>query len=200
MLLQSVREPFDRPEYVHEAKRDGCRLLVFVGETIRLQTRHLRFVQNQFPEIVEACSILPPGTVLDGELVVFEHGRPSFPAIRRRIATTTPHRVAALAAKHPATFLGFDLLYYRDAPMIDLPLEQRRHQLLTLPSCDRISYPEHFDSGTALYEAVMEQGLEGIVAKRRDSLYHPGKRSRAWLKCKPPGYDAERFRKSKRYA
>ena len=193
MLLMPVREPFDSPEYAYEVKWDGMRLLAFTEEPVRLQTRRLRSVQTQFPEVVEACAGLPEGTVLDGELVVFRNERPDFESLRQRIATHAPRKVARLASDLPATFLGFDLLYLAGESLMGLPLKERRKLLLQLRPYGGLTFPDHFDSGTALFEAVQEQGLEGIVAKRRDSQYMPGRRCRSWMKCKQPGYDLERF-------
>ncbi|WP_303901046.1 ATP-dependent DNA ligase [Thiohalomonas denitrificans] len=194
MLLSAAPEPFDSPAHLFEIKWDGIRCIGHVGEAVCLQTRRLHTVTAQFPEVAEALRQFPEGTVLDGELVVFEGGRPSFEAVRRRIAMRNPQKILHTATDRPTTFMVFDLLYLAGSPMMALPLEERRRHLLELePEDGPVCIPEHFDSGTALYVAAIGQGLEGIVAKRRDSRYTPGRRSPAWVKCKPPDYDSGRF-------
>lgn len=192
MLLQPIWAPFDREGYAYELKWDGMRLITFTTDGgVRLQTRNLNFVQARFPEVAAQLASLPAGTVLDGELVVFRDGRPWFGGISRRLLTTTPSAVARLATALPATFIPFDCLFLEGECLYEQPLVERRRRLEGVAS-GILTLGEWFPSGTALFEAAVDAGLEGVVAKRLDAPYRPGARSGAWLKCKQPGYDRHR--------
>jgi bifunctional non-homologous end joining protein LigD len=125
--------------------------------------------------------------VLDGEIVAMdEHGRPSFEALQARMHVTNAAQVRRLTTQVPATFLAFDVIYLDGRSLIDEPYSERRRTLESLelagPSWQT---PPHFDGGgDAILAASQQQGLEGVLAKRLDSRYYPGKRSDCWLKIK----------------
>ena len=178
-------------EWVHEVKWDGMRLLVEVGDdpggsraggTVRAYSRTGNEVGAAFPELAGLGS-LPPGTVLDGEAVALVDGRPAFGALVERIHVRDARRVERLAAAAPVTFVVFDLLRYAGARLIDEPWSRRREVLESLPLDPAVAIlSATHDDGESLLEAVRAQELEGIVSKRRASRYHPGTRSRDWLK------------------
>src|SRR5690606_4682262 len=110
-----------------------------------------------------------PGWTFDGEVVAFDgDGRPRFSLIQMG---------------WPATYVVFDVLHSPDGPLVQVPFEERRQQLasLELPPEIVVERPIR-QEGRALYQAVPEQGMEGIVAKRAGSPYQPGRRSPAWRK------------------
>jgi bifunctional non-homologous end joining protein LigD len=125
--------------------------------------------------------------VLDGEIVAMdEHGRPSFEALQARMHVTNPAQVRRLTTQVPATFLAFDVLYLDGHSLLDEPYVERRRILESLelagPSWQT---PPHFQGdGDAVLAASKDQGLEGVIAKRLDCRYLPGKRSDTWLKIK----------------
>ena len=134
-----------------------------------------------------ATDALPARTaLLDGELVATDpEGRPSFGLLQQRMHVTTPVEVAARAAEVPIAYVVFDLLHLDGHHLCDVPLTDRRRlldQVLEPGPRWRVS-PLH-DDGPALLEAATTRGLEGVVAKRLDSRYEPGKRTRTWLKVK----------------
>jgi DNA ligase D-like protein (predicted ligase) len=183
MQPEPAEAPFSNNEYFFEVKWDGLRCLLFVGPDggVRLQDRALRDVTYQFPEFGNLGGQLPPGTVLDGALVVTDgEGRPETGALRRRLAGP------AGEDQRPAAFLAFDLLYLEGRPMLRKPLYQRKKQLHKVVGSGRHLYaPKHIEAeGVELYEACLEQGLEGMMAKHRQSLYVPGQRSPFWLQVK----------------
>ncbi len=200
MLLRSTPQPFDRDDYTYELKLDGIRLLSFTEARgrVTLQTRKLNWVHDRFPDVVRELELLPAGTVLDGELVAFRDGRPWFGGIARRLLTTTPSAVERIARVIPATFVPFDLLFLDGECLYDRPLYERRGLLEEAIAGTGLALGEWFPSGSALYAAVLEADLEGIVAKRLDSRYRPGARSASWVKCKRPGYDRDRGHLSRR--
>jgi bifunctional non-homologous end joining protein LigD len=125
--------------------------------------------------------------VLDGEIVTFdEQGRPSFELLQRRMHVSSPSAVRRLMSSHPVVYAIFDLLFLDGHSLVDLPYTERRVQLESLDLGGRAwRVPTaHAGEGAALLEATAEQGLEGIMAKRLDSAYEPGRRSGAWLKIK----------------
>jgi DNA ligase D-like protein (predicted ligase) len=163
-------------EWLWEIKFDGYRsLAVKSGTGVTLFSRRRKFLNRQFPYIVEALADLPAGTVIDGELVAIdESGRPNFNLLQNFGAETS--RIQ---------YYVFDLLCLKGHDLIRLPLIERRGLLksLVVVKDKRISIADYFEASPKdLLSAVREQGLEGIIGKRKDSVYQPGKRSGAWIK------------------
>ncbi len=189
MLAQSAEAPFDSEQHLFEIKWDGIRCLAFIdGGHVRLQSRQLTEMTFQFPEL--AClKRLPSGTILDGELVVLQEGRPSLRQIQRRTFLQNRARIQCLSQRTPVTYLVFDLLYLKGEPLLAAPLHHRRAALQRL--IQRTTLPGVLISeavaerGCQLFAQVAGLGLEGVMAKRLDSRYLPGKRSRYWFKIKP---------------
>lgn len=191
MLARLHAKAFSNPGYLFELKYDGHRLLVGkTGERVELLTRNGREVSRSFPEIVRAVAALPAGDlVLDGELVVLgEDARPDFPALQRRALKTGPRDVERAAVESPASLVAFDLPALEGYDLRPLPLAVRKRFLRrVLPAEGPVAYADHVEErGEELYAEIRRRGLEGMVAKRADSVYHGG-RSSAWLKVKIPG-------------
>lgn len=187
MLMSAAHCPPDRADFAYEVKWDGIRCIAFIDGDVRLQTRTLRPITGRFPEVAAGLSTLPAGTVLDGELVVFDKSGPDFERLRRRLIQSDPRKLARAVWTEPAVFMAFDLLYESGRPLLHVPFETRhRHLLDTVHEGDHLALSPLFEDGPSLFAAVCRQGLEGIVAKRRDSFYFPGKRACAWVKCKAP--------------
>ncbi|MGZ8694393.1 MAG: DNA ligase D [Gaiellaceae bacterium] len=168
--------------WLYEVKWDGYRALarLAAGEGVTLTSRRGNDLTSRFPSVASALprAVRSPDCVLDGEVCALdEQGRASFSAMQQGKAGT------------PIVLYVFDVLEIEGEPVIDLPLTERRERLDAL--LDRrnrtIRLSETFDDGEALYHAAEEQELEGIVAKRAESRYLPGKRNRDWLKIKTHG-------------
>lgn len=163
-------------EWVWEIKLDGYRALaVKSGKDIALFSRREKSLNNKFPYIAEALADLPDGTVVDGELVgLDDSGRPEFNLLQNfRGEASRIH------------YYIFDLLCCNDRDLTHLPLVERRALLksLVLISDKRVRISDYVEAGAGdLVAAVREQQLEGIVGKRKNSLYEPGQRSGAWIK------------------
>jgi bifunctional non-homologous end joining protein LigD len=165
------------PDWLYEAKFDGYRALALKdGTKVRILSRRGNDLTSDYPAVVAAVAALPAKqTVLDGEIVAFdEEGRPSFQQLQHRRAKGTAIR-----------YFAFDLLHLNGKELLKESLDRRRAQLAKLLRGSAIEFSEHLP-GTPdeIVQAVAEVGLEGVVAKRRDSTYEPGIRSRAWLKFK----------------
>jgi DNA ligase D-like protein (predicted ligase) len=163
-------------EWIWEIKLDGYRALaVKSGIGVTLFSRRRKSLNKQFPYIVEALADLPAGTVVDGEVVAIDDsGRPDFNLLQNfRAEASRIH------------YYVFDLLCWGDRDLTRLPLVERRVLLksLVVVRDKRIRTEEYVEAAPKdLIAAVREQGLEGIIGKRKDSLYQPGKRSGAWIK------------------
>ena len=189
MLAITADEPFDSPQFTYEAKWDGVRTLAFVdGGEVRLQTRNLLDCTKQYPEAHGAAEALTGGyqAILDGEVVAFdEKGVPSFQRLQPRMHQRDEGAVSRLRKSVPVVYEVFDILYLDGEDLTHRPLRDRRQRLeAALEPMGAIRLSEGFPgTGVALFKAVQEQGLEGIVAKRLDAPYVSG-RSAAWVKVK----------------
>ena len=164
------------PQWVYEIKLDGYRAVaVKTGGKVTLYSRNQKPLNKRFPHIVEGLADLPDETVIDGEIVALDFaGRPDFNLLQN-------FREAA----SQIVYYAFDLLVYQNRDLTRLPLKERRELMfsaLKLRS-NRIFASEFFEvSAQIMLQSAKEQGLEGIVGKRSDSLYEPGKRSGFWVK------------------
>src|ERR1700674_788318 len=184
MQAASAEAPFSSPDYLFEVKWDGLRCILFrdVDGTVRLQDRGLHDITADLPEVVAAARRVPPGSVIDGELVATDNeGRPDYTRLRERLAGG-----AALKDKIPTAYLAFDALYLEEKPLVRQPISRRRARLSkAVEAGGHIFVPDHIEEdGVELFEACLERGLEGVVAKHRLSPYVPGQRSPFWLKVK----------------
>jgi bifunctional non-homologous end joining protein LigD len=189
MLAAPGRRPDDPERWSFEVKWDGVRAIAYIRPgRLRLESRNLNEITDAYPEV--RGILLEVGMrelVLDGEIVAFgEDGRPSFERLQRRMHVTAPSAVRRLSRSSPVVYAIFDLLYLDGHSLMGLPYAQRRERLEALG----LSGPAwrvpaaHPGAGQALLDATAAQGLEGVVAKRLDSRYDPGRRSGGWLKIK----------------
>ncbi|HXV35292.1 MAG TPA: DNA ligase D [Gaiellaceae bacterium] len=163
-------------DWLYEVKWDGYRALAYVtGGEVVLRSRRGNDLTGRFAEVARALAraVRTPDCVLDGEVCALdERGRSSFSVMQQ--------------GSGPLVYYAFDVLEADGEPVVERPLEERRELLARLLDLRggvvRLSEP--FDDGKALYAAAREQGLEGLVAKKRGSRYQPGRRTREWLKVK----------------
>ena len=128
-MLAGTGRPFDSPEHLFDAKWDGLRSIAFFGPTVRLQGRSLRDQTPQFPELAAALAELPGAGVLDGEVVVLDGARSSFPLVMERNRLRSAAAIRRGAANAPAWFVAFDLLHRDGRALTDAPLVDRRKAL-----------------------------------------------------------------------
>ena len=174
--------------WTYEVKWDGMRALCFIDHGgLRVQSANERDVTASWPELTHLPGAVNASTaLLDGELVATDaEGRPRFGLLQQRMHVVGPAEVRRRAAEVPVSYVVFDLVHLDGHDLTGLPLADRRRlldQVLEPGPQWRIS--PLYDDGPALREAAVERGLEGVVAKRLDSRYDPGGRSRAWRKVK----------------
>ena len=186
MLARLARE-LPEGELIFEPKWDGFRCLAFVSaDAVDLRSRHGRPLARYFPEVVDAVAALPRAAVLDGELVVPRAGGLAFEPLLARLHPSAS-RVAALARETPAALVAFDLLAEGDEDLTPSALSARRARLDALlaaaPAPLRVT-PSTRDPGAARrwLDAPPRSGIDGVVAKRLDGPYLPGRRG--WIKVK----------------
>jgi bifunctional non-homologous end joining protein LigD len=189
MLARLATMPRDEANWSFEVKWDGVRAIAHSQPgRIHLTTRNGNDVTSAFPELRALNRALGShSAILDGEIVAFDaEGRPSFQALQPRIHLRGDAAVRRRAAEIPVTYAIFDLLWLDGHSLMELPYSERRDRLADLRLEDEHwRVPQHHPgAGSALLRATGEQRLEGIVAKRLDSRYEPGRRSGAWVKVK----------------
>ncbi|MFP5116099.1 ATP-dependent DNA ligase [Bacillaceae bacterium C204] len=187
MLLQKSEQPFDDESYITELKLDGIRLILSKFDNkVKLYTRHNNEVTAKFQELLNID--IPNGTVLDGEIIVTDqYGKPDFEAMMARFQSTRTHLEDATLS-----YVVFDVIQYKGESVSSLLLMERKQLLDEIITQDtslvaKVKYIE--GHGSAYFDLVRQQGLEGIVLKRKDSRYEVGKRSKSWLKVINYQYD-----------
>jgi len=185
-MLAHIAEPFDSKDFTFELKFDGSRTLAFVGEKLRLQNRRLLNITHRYPELKLKDDVNAREAILDGEIVVTKDGKPDFGMLQTREHVGDELRIELLSQTTPATFIAFDLLYLDGKPLVDLPLMERRAKLEEIMAeSPRLLLSRYVEThGRRYFEEVAKLGLEGAMAKRKQSTYQIGKRSRDWLKLK----------------
>jgi bifunctional non-homologous end joining protein LigD len=188
MLAESGDTPHSDPLWRYEPKIDGYRVIALVdGTRVRLQSRRGLDLTPHFPEIAAELAAQVAGRlVLDGEIVALDtSGRPSFNALQNRAQLKGAAEIATAQREAPVVLVCFDLLHYAGLNLRSAPYSDRRRYLAQclLPAA-HLQLVHTSENAEELYAASLEHGFEGIVAKRLDSPYVPGQRSRAWLKLK----------------
>ena len=180
-------------DYVAEEKFDGMRCQVHVdGEKVKLFSRDLNDVTQSFPEVVSFFQerSLPP-TVLDGELCVFKEEKIlPFQLLQKRMGLKKPSK--KILKQYPVLFIAYDILFTDGNPVFDLLLTKRRNKLLKLSSEHNIPVTNQFpirdrNQLDELFARALKRGNEGLMLKKRDSVYEYGQRRKSWLKVKKPG-------------
>jgi len=184
MLPDSKEEPFSDPAYVFEPKFDGHRVILSVSsKETRLFTDGGKECTKQYPELLHVP--LADEAVLDGEVYCIDPatGHSDYEGIMERLRMKSKKKTGFYASRKPARVAVWDILYYRGRDLRHLPLMKRRSILESvLPSDDYVHLvPQTEDEGEALFQSIVKQSSEGMVAKRKDSIYVP-RASRDWLK------------------
>lgn len=187
MLATLVPRPFDDDAWSFEPKWDGVRALAVVEDDVRLITRNRKDVTIAYPELQEIKRRVHASmAVVDGEIVAFEDGMPSFQKLQGRMHVRSESQIAQLMKTIPVAYIVFDLIYLDGCDLTRRSYDERRDLLEThLKHNNTVQLsPAVVGEGTALFDAAREQHLEGIVAKLRTSRYEPGRRSKSWVKVK----------------
>ena len=190
MLIKDEVDPFDDPNYVFELKLDGIRGLAYLdpkSSTAELRNKRGMKLNSIFPELSDINKQVKRKCILDGEFWVLKDGRPNFREMQRRSIMSDRTKIMLASKHYPASFTAYDILYYDNNETMDLPLMERKAALQKALKSEnnRLSISRYIEEkGIEYYNLVKEQKLEGIVAKQKNSLYYPGKKTKDWLKIK----------------
>ena len=188
MLAELTRKIPNSKEYQYEVKWDGIRALIVIREgEIKIWSRNQNDITDQFPELLNhEKSFYATTAVFDGEIVCLdEKGRPDFRKVINRLQAKSGTDYTRLVKSNPAMCYLFDCLYLDGRAITDEPIERRRSWMIdSVKQNDYYRISETMEDGVALFEAVKKMGMEGIMAKCKNSRYLPGKRSENWLKVK----------------
>ncbi len=187
MLAGEASKSFTDPAWSFEPKLDGYRIIAYVDrDRVQLRSRGGIDLTASFPGIVADLRLqLAVPMVLDGEVVAFADGRPSFGALQNRARLSAGVDIEAAERATPCVFYAFDLLHVLGVNLRKAPYQDRRRYLRQcLLATSRVQLVHADSDGNALYQAAIAAGFEGMLAKRRAGHYHAGRRSDDWLKVK----------------
>jgi DNA ligase D-like protein (predicted ligase)/DNA ligase D-like protein (predicted 3'-phosphoesterase) len=186
MLAQHTEKPFNSAGWIFEVKWDGIRAISYVDSGLSIGSRNDKELRYNFPELEELKS-LTENAVIDGEIVIMKEGRADFQALSKRSKTTSIENVKYLSQTSPATYILFDILEKDGRTLVHLPLIERKRLLkeYVREGSHTVASAYVETEGEAYYKAALAKGMEGIMAKKKDSPYEPGARSANWLKIKP---------------
>ncbi len=187
-MLAKKGKPFNDPNWIFEFKYDGTRaLLYFENGQIRFINRREKDITHRYPEFSDLSYNLHCNEcILDGEIIVEKDGVPNFFLLQKREQNEEKLRIEILSKLYPAKYIVFDILYLNGEYLLDKPLMERKKILekVVENSNKILKTPFISEFGKELYAEAIKAGFEGIMAKKKDSIYEEGKRSDFWLKIK----------------
>lgn len=189
MLIGKDAASFDDEDFIFETKWDGERCIAYLDPKLGTELRNKRNEKMllKVPELSELHKQINKRCILDGELMVLKNGKPSFQEIQKRSLMSNQFRIQMASKQYPASFIAFDILFWENRDITLLPLMERKSFLEKCITAEtgRMAISRYIEkSGIALYNIAEQQELEGIVAKRKDSIYIQGKRTQDWIKIK----------------
>lgn len=187
MLIARQTDAFDDPDYIYELKMDGFRCLAYLDQSsVDLRNKRNLKMLPKFPELQDIYKNVKKRCILDGEVVVLVNGVPDFYRLQKRTLLTDRFKIELEASRYPASFVAFDCIYKENRELIWEALLERKGQLSKIVTENtKVAVSRYAETqGTALYKAAEERKLEGVVAKRKGSLYLMGKRTKDWIKFK----------------
>jgi DNA ligase D-like protein (predicted ligase)/DNA ligase D-like protein (predicted 3'-phosphoesterase) len=185
MLAKLAPQPFSDKDWIFEIKWDGFRAIAYVNEELSLKSRNQKELKQNFPELQELKN-LAKNVVLDGEIIIMKEGKTDFQALLERGKAVKPTEIKIQNQRSPAVYVVFDILEKNGNPLVNLPLMERKEILRNSVREGQYVLLSDFveEEGEAYYSIALEKGLEGVIAKKKDSPYEPGVRSGNWLKIK----------------
>jgi len=187
MLIADQKEPFDDNNYIYELKFDGIRTLLYSdGESIEIRNKRNKALHPIIPELCDLYNNIKGKVILDGEIIVMKRGKPDFYEVQKRALMTNYSKIELASNMFPITFIAYDIIYQEGNELIDLPLMDRKKILEEMViTSDRIAISKVIENkGIALFRLTKKQGLEGVIAKKKQSKYVYGKRTKDWVKFK----------------
>jgi DNA ligase D-like protein (predicted ligase)/DNA ligase D-like protein (predicted 3'-phosphoesterase) len=185
MLTRTADTPFSSKDWIFEVKWDGIRAICYVYDDLSIKSRNQKELRDNFPELHELQN-LTKNIVLDGEIIILREGKIDFQSLIKRVQASGGFEIESLSKSFPATYVVFDVLELEGKPLVDKSLLERKAILKNQVKEGRYVIHSLFadGEGEAYYKAVIDKGLEGIVAKKKQSPYESGRRSNNWLRIK----------------
>jgi len=187
MLLYESK-PFDSENFIFELKLDGFRCIAYLSkESVQLKSRNGKSLLKFFPELSNINKCVKEESILDGEIICLDgEGKSDFFALQSRARQKSKLKIDIMVKTQPVQFCVFDILYYAGKELINLPLMIRKKYLKDyVKERNGIFIARYISTrGKDFFELTQQQHLEGVVAKKKDSVYQIGKRSNNWLKMK----------------
>lgn len=186
MLITEQLDPYDDPDSIFELKLDGIRCIAYCNNSTDLRNKRDMKLLPRFPELKGIHNNCKTKCILDGELIVIKDGVPDFYELQKRTLMSDPFKIQLANSKYPASFVAYDILYYKDKEVTKLPLLERKSILSeVVDESERLSVSRYVEKdGVLLFDLAKKQQLEGIVGKKKESLYWFDKRTKDWIKCK----------------
>lgn len=187
MLIADQVDPYDDIDSIFELKVDGIRCIAYCDNTsVDLRNKRNMKLLPRFPELGNIYKYCQKKCILDGELNVLVNGKPNFYETQKRTLLSDPFKIQLSHTKHPANFVAYDILYYQNRIITDLPLIERKKILSdVILENNFLSISRYIETnGKALFQIAMSQHLEGVVGKKKNSLYWFDKRTKEWTKVK----------------
>lgn len=187
MLIGHNYEPYDDENSIFELKLDGIRCVVYVDDkSIVLKNKRNKDVTDVYPELHDIYKNVKEKCILDGEIIVLKNGRPDFFSVQKRSLMTNKFKINMCIKNMPVTFVAFDILYFKNKEIMDLPLIKRK-QILNDNIIENkyIAVSRYIEKeGIKFFNLAVLNKLEGIVGKKKDSIYIEGIRTKNWKKIK----------------
>lgn len=185
MLLHEIDKPFNDDNYIFEIKFDGIRALIYMNnDEIIIKSRNNIILNNNYPELLELKKLTKSTCILDGEIVLFDNGKPSFSKLLERVRLKNKETIKNYQIKNPVTFVCFDILY-KDYDLTNKTLIERKKILNEFKNNDIFIKTKYYENiGKKLFNFVKKEDLEGIIAKLKESKYTYGIRTKEWIKIK----------------
>src|SRR5208283_2399631 len=185
MLARVAEKPFSGKDWIFEVKWDGFRAIAYVDKDLSLKSRNGKELKQNFPELSELQQ-LSSNVVVDGEIVVLREGKPDFQSLLKRGQAVSEVEIKRQTMRAPVIYVVFDILERDGKPLTNLLLMERKKVLKESISDGENVVVSDFieEKGEAYYQSALDKGLEGVMAKRKDSRYEEGMRTGSWLKIK----------------
>lgn len=187
MLLSETHEPFDSEDYIYELKLDGIRSILYIDKTgLEIRNKRNVYLNATYPELAVTYKQVKERCILDGEIFCMKNGKPDFFEMQRRSLMTNAIKIEFAMKQNPVSFSAFDVLYVGAEQITNRHLLERKTILQeVMTENERFSISRYIpDKGIDLYNLTVDQSLEGVVAKRKDSKYYIGRVTKDWLKIK----------------
>ena len=185
MLAKEAPDAFTNKDWIFEIKWDGFRVISYIEEKFSVKSRNGKELKYNFPELSELTN-LASNMVVDGEIVVMSEGKPDFQALLERGQAVMSSEIQRQANLAPIIYIVFDILEKDGKSLTNLPLMERKQILKdSLKEGSHVFLSDFIEEkGEAYYKLVLEKGLEGVMAKNKESHYEEGLRTGSWLKIK----------------